>query len=74
MSTAEAVRERLEGALAKLETAIDDHVRTDGEKIRQLTAELGTLRQENARLQQLTESIASRLEATITRLKSVLEN
>ncbi len=71
--TAEAVRQRLEGALTKLETAIDDHVRGDGEKIRHLRQELDAARQENARLQQTSERIAHRLETAIAKLKSVLE-
>lgn len=71
--TAEAVRQRLEGALTKLETAIDDHVRNDGQKIRQLRQELDAAHQENARLQQTSEQIAQRLEMAIAKLKSILE-
>jgi len=71
--TAETVRQRLEGALTKLESAIDDHVRTDGEKISRLRQELDAARQENARLHQSSEQIAGRLEAAIAKLKSVLE-
>jgi hypothetical protein len=71
--TAEAVRQRLEGALTKLETAIDDHVRDDGEKIRRLRQELDAAHQENARLQQTSDRIAQRLETAIAKLKSVLE-
>ncbi len=73
VETAEAVRQRLEGALSKLESAIDDHVRTDGEKIRVLRQELDDAHKENARLHQSSEAIAARLEAAIAKLKSVLE-
>jgi hypothetical protein len=71
--TAENVRQRLEGALSKLESAIDDHVRTDGEKIRHLRQQLDDAHKENHRLQQSSEQIAARLEAAIVKLKSVLE-
>ncbi len=71
--TAETVRQRLEGALSKLENAIDDHVRTDGEKISHLRQQLDEAREENARLHQSSEAIAARLEAAIVKLKSVLE-
>jgi hypothetical protein len=71
--SAETVRQRLEGALTKLESAIDDHVRTDGQKIGQLRQELDAARQENARLHQSSQVIAQRLEAAIAELKSVLE-
>jgi len=71
--TAETVRQRLEGALTKLESAIDDHVRTDGEKISRLRQQLDEARQENVRLHESSAAIAARLEAAIGKLKSVLE-
>ena len=66
-------KERLEGALAKLESAIDSRVRGDGVKLDQMNAELERLRRENAALEQLTGQIEARLESAIRRLKSVLE-
>lgn len=69
----DGAKERLEGALAKLESAIDSRVRGDGVKLDQMNAELERLRRENAALEQLTGQIEARLESAIRRLKTVLE-
>ena len=74
MALVETVHDRLEGALSKLETAIDERVRNEGERAKTLASELTQLRAENARLQRTSDQIAARLEAAIARLKTVLDS
>lgn len=73
MGTVDEAKRRLEGALAKLESAIDHKVRGEESRIQQLTAELAEARRETAELQQLNEQITARLEAAIARLRGVLD-
>ncbi len=74
MSSIDSVHDRIEGALAKLETAIDDRVRGESERMKSLASEVTRLRAENARLQRTSDQIAGRLEAAIARLKQVLDS
>lgn len=74
MSLIDSVHDRIEGALAKLETAIDDRVRGESERMKTLASEVTRLRAENARLQRTSDQIAGRLEAAIARLKQVLDS
>lgn len=74
MSSIETVHDRLEGALSKLESAIEERVRNEGERAKTLAGEVTQLRAENARLKRTSDQIAARLEAAIARLKHVLDN
>ncbi|MBX6322705.1 MAG: hypothetical protein IRY94_12815 [Rhodospirillaceae bacterium] len=65
--------ERLDAAIARLETAMDAHTRRAEQERQSLQAALEELRGNYAALQAEARTVAARLDAVIGRLKSVAE-
>lgn len=65
--------ERLDAAIARLETAVDSHARRTLEERRSLNAALEDLRSNHAALQTEARTVAARLDAVIGRLKAVAD-
>lgn len=65
--------ERLDAAIARLETAVDTHTKRTAEERQTLNAALEDLRSEHATLQAEARTTASRLDAVIGRLRTVAE-
>ena len=68
MSQLDQATKRLEAALNRLEQALE-RTATDGEE-RELRTALRAARKENATLQEVARTVASRLDGTIARLKA----
>jgi hypothetical protein len=65
--------ERLDAAIARLETAVEAHARRSSEERESLNAALQELRSDHAALQSEARTVAARLDAVIGRLKSVAD-
>jgi hypothetical protein len=66
--------ERLDAAIARLETAVDGHAKRTLDERQSLNAALQELRKDHAALQAEARAVASRLDTVIGRLKSVAED
>ena len=71
MAELDQAARRLQAALDRLEQAIDARA-TDAAGDAQLRKALDSARAENDRLKQIAETVAGRLDGTITRLKATL--
>tara|TARA_B100000315_G_C14442555_1_gene525378 strand:- start:677 stop:943 length:267 start_codon:yes stop_codon:yes gene_type:complete len=77
-SKVERARARLDGAVARLEAALESRTESatgempDPESTKKLEAELVALRGQNARLKAVNETVSGRLNGAIGRLKDVI--
>ena len=77
-SKVERARARLDGAVARLEAALESRTITasdghpDPELTRKLEAELETLRGQKAHLKTVNETVSERLDGAIGRLRDVI--
>jgi hypothetical protein len=65
--------DRLDAAIARLETAVDTHAKRTAQDRQTLNAALEDLRSDHATLQAEARTIGARLDAVIERLRSVAE-
>jgi hypothetical protein len=65
--------ERLDAAIARLESAVDTHAKRTLEERESLNATLQDLRNNHVALQAEARNVAARLDAVIGRLKSVAD-
>jgi len=70
----EAVTQRLQAALARIEDALSHRLPADADRVRALTEELARSRSENQELAAVNTSVAVRLDSAIDRLRSVLRS
>ncbi len=75
MSRLQEAQDRLETALTRLDQAVDKRfTAVDSQQdVTALSEELDAARSDNARLQAVTSTLASRLDSTIDRLRKVLD-
>ena len=71
-SPLERAHERLERAVARLEKAVQSRPRP-GSGNGELAHELETVRSQNAALKEINATVSGRLDATISRLRHILE-
>ena len=74
MSRLATARDRLEKAVTRLETVLDDLGDSDAVGDAALKAELGALKRDYAALAATAAEVDGRLQSTIGRLEIVLEN
>jgi len=73
MTRLENARQRLDQALARLEAALQDFDGPAGNGHDELVAELAAMRDRYARLEARTQSASDSLDATITRVRGMIE-
>lgn len=66
-------RERMDQAVARLESALDKVAKPGPQKGAGSTAKLESLVEENIRLKEVNDTVAGRLDTAINRLSQVLE-